>query len=182
MPETPVLDVWNIIQALHCWKQVMFFLTRPFRIHAARTENENVGRRSLMFCTPSLRGRKQGIFGACFHLCQSILSSSSGAACEHVSWLWIKRLEKAEPAWRSPSHHSCRFHSFSPNTRHKWECGCLCKGLCGTECVFPFPFFFLLLPKITQKKRRIITALLIISLHNYKHDFDSVSVIGWARQ
>lgn len=47
------------------------------------------------------------------------------------------RLDKIKPVWRSPSNHSCRFHSFPPNTRHKWErlCGCLSVGLCVTEIV-----------------------------------------------
>lgn len=60
-----------------------------------------------------------------------------------VQWcsLWAQlasnqRLDKVKPAWRSPSHHSCRFHSFSPNARHKWMClcGCLCIISCWTEC------------------------------------------------
>lgn len=126
------------ISELQSMNMVMYFFIKPLRILKSRQSIKQKWRKNIA----------DFLYTKCYLLnCKTIHTSnqyqSVSANPVALQWcsLWAElasnqRLDKVEPAWRSPSHHSCLFHSFSPNTRHKWMClcGCLCITSCGTEC------------------------------------------------
>lgn len=137
MPEAPVLAVWNATQALHRTGDVFLHeafynsIMQPEQKMKIKTEDCYSTVLWVLVASPETR-----------HI-RNLFPSVSVNPVE-FQWcsLWAELalnhgLDKVKPVWRSPSNHSCRFHSFSPNTRHKWErlCGCLSVGLCVTEIV-----------------------------------------------
>lgn len=124
MPETPVLAVWNAIQALHSGDLVMYFFMRSFRIQQCSWNRKwksieklaDLSVHRIWVVRPEARHMRSPF-------------PSVWVSCVELQWcsLWAQLAldqRRVKPAWRSPSHRSCRFHSFSLNTRHGQECLC----------------------------------------------------------